>query len=78
MPFPCLVLATCDCVSPNTMVRLVVPRRFNFQEKNSDADPTLDLKALVSQNKDLTAKLNALHDLNERFRAENAKVKATL
>ncbi|GJT35882.1 hypothetical protein Tco_0926301 [Tanacetum coccineum] len=44
-------------------------------EKNSDADPTLDLKALVSQNKDLTAKLNALHDLNERFKAENAKVK---
>ncbi|GJV06785.1 retrovirus-related pol polyprotein from transposon TNT 1-94 [Tanacetum coccineum] len=29
----------------------------------------------ISQNKDLTAKLNALHDLNERFRAENAKVK---
>ncbi|GJZ86182.1 retrovirus-related pol polyprotein from transposon TNT 1-94 [Tanacetum coccineum] len=44
-------------------------------EKNSDADPTLDLKALVSQNKYLTAKLNALHDLNERFRVENAKVK---
>ncbi|GJS98687.1 hypothetical protein Tco_0819857 [Tanacetum coccineum] len=44
-------------------------------EKNSDADPTLDLKALVSQNKDLTAKLNALHDLNECFRAETAKVK---
>ncbi|GJT66211.1 integrase, catalytic region, zinc finger, CCHC-type containing protein [Tanacetum coccineum] len=36
-------------------------------EKNSDADPTLDLKALVSQNKDLTAKLSALHDLNERL-----------
>ncbi|GJV03883.1 putative ribonuclease H-like domain-containing protein [Tanacetum coccineum] len=44
-------------------------------KKNSDADPIFDLKALVSQNKDLTAKLNALHDLNERFRAENAKVK---
>ncbi|GJT23087.1 hypothetical protein Tco_0893024 [Tanacetum coccineum] len=44
-------------------------------EKNSDANPTPDLKALVSQNKDLTAKLNALHDLNELFRAENAKVK---
>ncbi|GJR19986.1 retrovirus-related pol polyprotein from transposon TNT 1-94 [Tanacetum coccineum] len=29
----------------------------------------------ISQNKDLTAKLNALHDLNELFRAENAKVK---
>ncbi|GJW64348.1 hypothetical protein Tco_0116232 [Tanacetum coccineum] len=46
-----------------------------YMEKNSDANPTLDLKALVSQNKDLTAKLNALHDLNERFRAKNAKVK---
>ncbi|GJU22712.1 retrovirus-related pol polyprotein from transposon TNT 1-94 [Tanacetum coccineum] len=44
-------------------------------KKNSDADPIFDLKALVSQNKDLTAKLNALHDLNECFRAENAKVK---
>ncbi|GJQ95723.1 retrovirus-related pol polyprotein from transposon TNT 1-94 [Tanacetum coccineum] len=43
-------------------------------KKNSDTDPTFDLKALVSQNKDLTAKLNALHDLNECFRAEeNAK-----
>ncbi|GJS27366.1 retrovirus-related pol polyprotein from transposon TNT 1-94 [Tanacetum coccineum] len=42
-------------------------------KKNSNADPTFDLKALVSQNKDLTAKLNTLHDLNERFRAENAK-----
>ncbi|GJU41370.1 retrovirus-related pol polyprotein from transposon TNT 1-94 [Tanacetum coccineum] len=37
--------------------------------------PVFDLHALVSQNKDLTAKLNALHDLNECFRAENAKVK---
>ncbi|GKE78607.1 hypothetical protein Tco_1544727 [Tanacetum coccineum] len=44
-------------------------------KKNSDTDPIFDLKALVSQNKDLTAKLNALHDLNECFRAENAKVK---
>ncbi|GJT04900.1 retrovirus-related pol polyprotein from transposon TNT 1-94 [Tanacetum coccineum] len=40
-------------------------------EKNSDADPILDLKALVSQNKDLTAKLNALHDLNERLCGTN-------
>ncbi|GJQ92965.1 retrovirus-related pol polyprotein from transposon TNT 1-94 [Tanacetum coccineum] len=44
-------------------------------KKNSNADPIFDLKALVSQNKDLTTKLNALHDLNERFGAENAKVK---
>ncbi|GJV35115.1 hypothetical protein Tco_1407592 [Tanacetum coccineum] len=43
--------------------------------KNSDVDPIFDPNALVSQNKDLTTKLNALHDLNERFRAENAKVK---
>ncbi|GJX88613.1 putative ribonuclease H-like domain-containing protein [Tanacetum coccineum] len=42
-------------------------------KKNSDTDPTFDLKALVSQNKDLSAKLNALHDLNECFRAENEK-----
>ncbi|GJU33743.1 hypothetical protein Tco_1182097 [Tanacetum coccineum] len=42
-------------------------------KKNSNTNPTFDLKALVSQNKDLTAKLNALHDLNECFRAENAK-----
>ncbi|GJU87246.1 integrase, catalytic region, zinc finger, CCHC-type containing protein [Tanacetum coccineum] len=44
-------------------------------KKNSDAHPIFDLKALVSQHKDLTAKLNALHDLNERFRIENEKVK---
>ncbi|GJX70556.1 retrovirus-related pol polyprotein from transposon TNT 1-94 [Tanacetum coccineum] len=42
---------------------------------SSDAPSFDSLFALVSQNKDLTAKLNALHDLNERFRAENAKVK---
>ncbi|GKE03981.1 hypothetical protein Tco_1395999 [Tanacetum coccineum] len=46
-----------------------------LNKKNSDAYPIFDLKALVSQNKDLTTKLNALHDLNERFRAENTKVK---
>ncbi|GJS71498.1 retrovirus-related pol polyprotein from transposon TNT 1-94 [Tanacetum coccineum] len=44
-------------------------------KKNSNEDPIFDLKALVSQNKDLTAKLNALHDLNEGFGAENTKVK---
>ncbi|GJS74497.1 retrovirus-related pol polyprotein from transposon TNT 1-94 [Tanacetum coccineum] len=44
-------------------------------KKNSDTYPIFDIKALVSQNEDLTAKLNALHDLNECFRAENEKVK---
>nr|GEU68402.1 integrase, catalytic region, zinc finger, CCHC-type, peptidase aspartic, catalytic [Tanacetum cinerariifolium] len=44
-------------------------------KKHSDADPIHDLKALDSQNKELHAKVNALHDLNERRRAENKKVK---
>ncbi|GJR80324.1 retrovirus-related pol polyprotein from transposon TNT 1-94 [Tanacetum coccineum] len=54
---------------------------FNLRNKiqNDDHDSMIKhfskLEALVSQNKDLTAKLNALHDLNERFRAKNAKVK---
>ncbi|GJU40643.1 hypothetical protein Tco_1193600 [Tanacetum coccineum] len=34
-----------------------------------------DFACVEKRNKDLTAKLNALHDLNDRFRAENAKVK---
>ncbi|GJZ43890.1 hypothetical protein Tco_0591145 [Tanacetum coccineum] len=42
---------------------------------SSDA-PSFDSLALfLYRTKDLTAKLNALHDLNERYRAENAKVK---
>nr|GEV43964.1 integrase, catalytic region, zinc finger, CCHC-type, peptidase aspartic, catalytic [Tanacetum cinerariifolium] len=44
-------------------------------KKHSDAVPIHDLKALDSQNKELHAKVNALHDLNERWRAENEKVK---
>ncbi|GKB54303.1 retrovirus-related pol polyprotein from transposon TNT 1-94, partial [Tanacetum coccineum] len=46
-----------------------------FESNHSEEDPILDLKALDSQNKDLNAKVNALHDLNERFRTENEKVK---
>ncbi|GKB68955.1 retrovirus-related pol polyprotein from transposon TNT 1-94 [Tanacetum coccineum] len=61
--------------SRGNTIRELKEKISRLTEKNSDADPTLDLKALVSQNKDLTAKLNAFHDLNERFRAENAKVK---
>ncbi|GJX12476.1 retrovirus-related pol polyprotein from transposon TNT 1-94 [Tanacetum coccineum] len=44
-----------------------------MKKKHSDADPILDFKALDSQNKDLNAKVNALQDLNERFRTENKK-----
>ncbi|GJT68164.1 retrovirus-related pol polyprotein from transposon TNT 1-94 [Tanacetum coccineum] len=61
--------------SRGNVIRELKEKISRLTEKNSDANPTLDLKALVSQNKELTAKLNALHDLNECFRAENAKVK---
>ncbi|GJS73912.1 hypothetical protein Tco_0706753 [Tanacetum coccineum] len=61
--------------SRGNTIRELKKKISRLTKKNSDADPILDLKALVSQKKDLTAKLNALHDLNERFRAENAKIK---
>ncbi|GJV35995.1 hypothetical protein Tco_1408472 [Tanacetum coccineum] len=61
--------------SQGNTIRELKEKISHLTKKNSDADPIFDLKALVSQNKDLTAKFNALHDLNEYFRAENAKVK---
>ncbi|GKA52453.1 hypothetical protein Tco_0745768, partial [Tanacetum coccineum] len=61
--------------SQGNTIRELKDKISRLTEKNSDADPIFDLKALVSQNKDLNAKLNALHDLNECFRTENAKVK---
>ncbi|GJX19453.1 retrovirus-related pol polyprotein from transposon TNT 1-94 [Tanacetum coccineum] len=59
--------------SRGNTIRELKEKIYRLTKKNIDADPIFDLKALVSQNKDLTAKLNALHDLNERFKAENAK-----
>nr|GFA95798.1 hypothetical protein [Tanacetum cinerariifolium] len=44
-------------------------------QKHGDADPIHDLKALDSHNKELHAKVNSLHELNERWRVENEKVK---
>ncbi|GKC16655.1 hypothetical protein Tco_1013437 [Tanacetum coccineum] len=61
--------------SRGNTIRELKEKISRLTNKNSDADHILDPKALISQNKDLTAKLNALYDLNERFRAENAKVK---
>ncbi|GJU03904.1 integrase, catalytic region, zinc finger, CCHC-type containing protein [Tanacetum coccineum] len=61
--------------SRGNTIRELKEKISRLTKKNSDVDPTFDPKALVSQNKDLTAKLNALHDLNECYRAENAKVK---
>ncbi|GKE45772.1 hypothetical protein Tco_1473056, partial [Tanacetum coccineum] len=61
--------------SRGNTIRELKEKISRLTKKNNDADPIFDLKALVSQNKDLTTKLNALHDLNECFRAENEKVK---
>ncbi|GJX33891.1 retrovirus-related pol polyprotein from transposon TNT 1-94 [Tanacetum coccineum] len=61
--------------SRGNMIRELNEKISRLTKKNSDIDPIFDLKDLVSQNKDLTAKFNALHDLNECVRAENAKVK---
>ncbi|GKE90042.1 hypothetical protein Tco_1567517, partial [Tanacetum coccineum] len=61
--------------SRGNMIHKLKEKISRLTKKNSDADPTHDLKDLVSLNKDLIVKLNALHDLNERFGAENAKVK---
>ncbi|GJY31815.1 retrovirus-related pol polyprotein from transposon TNT 1-94 [Tanacetum coccineum] len=61
--------------SRGNTIRELKEKISRLTKKHSDADPILDLKALDSQNKDLTAKVNALHDLNEHFRAENEKVK---
>ncbi|GJT13919.1 retrovirus-related pol polyprotein from transposon TNT 1-94 [Tanacetum coccineum] len=55
------------------MANLSSVRSANLQAGPSNA--SILSEALVSQNKDLSAKLNALHDLNECFREENAKVK---
>ncbi|GJU66352.1 retrovirus-related pol polyprotein from transposon TNT 1-94 [Tanacetum coccineum] len=61
--------------SRDNTIRELKEKISRLTKKNSDAYPIFDLKALFSLNKDLTTKLNALHDLNERYRAENAKVK---
>ncbi|GJY24514.1 retrovirus-related pol polyprotein from transposon TNT 1-94 [Tanacetum coccineum] len=61
--------------SRGNTIRELKEKISRLTKKNSDVDPTFDLKALVSQNKDLTAKLNALYDLNKCYKEENAKVK---
>nr|GEX53168.1 retrovirus-related Pol polyprotein from transposon TNT 1-94 [Tanacetum cinerariifolium] len=39
---------------------------YRLTKKHSDTDPSHDLKALDCQNKELHAKVNSFHDLNER------------
>ncbi|GJZ86721.1 integrase, catalytic region, zinc finger, CCHC-type containing protein [Tanacetum coccineum] len=64
-----------DVQSRGNTIRELREKISRLTKKHSDANPILDCKALDSQNKDLTVKINALQDLNERFRAENEKVK---
>ncbi|GJT24873.1 hypothetical protein Tco_0894810 [Tanacetum coccineum] len=46
-----------------------------MNERRSEADHILDFKALDSQNIEIKEHVTALQDQNERFRAENEKVK---
>ncbi|GJS50341.1 retrovirus-related pol polyprotein from transposon TNT 1-94 [Tanacetum coccineum] len=46
-----------------------------MNKRRSEADHILDIKALDSQNIELTEHVSALQEQNERFRAENEKVK---
>ncbi|GJX44710.1 hypothetical protein Tco_0261386 [Tanacetum coccineum] len=46
-----------------------------YQRRRSEADRTLELKALDSHNIELTEHVTALQEQNEHFRTENEKVK---
>ncbi|GJU95494.1 hypothetical protein Tco_1320250 [Tanacetum coccineum] len=46
-----------------------------MNDKRSEEDSTKDAKALESHNLEITENVTALHEQNERFRAENEKVK---
>ncbi|GJS39309.1 retrovirus-related pol polyprotein from transposon TNT 1-94 [Tanacetum coccineum] len=58
----------------NTIIQLKV-QISHINERRSEADRTLDFKALDSQNIELIEHLTALQEQNERFRAENEKVR---
>nr|GEX72861.1 retrovirus-related Pol polyprotein from transposon TNT 1-94 [Tanacetum cinerariifolium] len=54
--------------SRGNTIRELREKIYRLTKKHSDADPIHDLKALNSQNKELHAKVNALHNLNKRWR----------
>ncbi|GJT87383.1 retrovirus-related pol polyprotein from transposon TNT 1-94 [Tanacetum coccineum] len=56
-------------------IRKLKEKISQMNEGCSEADSTLDFKALDSQNIELTEHVTALQEQNERFRAENKKVK---
>ncbi|GKA59424.1 hypothetical protein Tco_0758737 [Tanacetum coccineum] len=57
----------------NTISKL--KEKIYMNERRSEADHILDFKALDSQNIEIKEHVTALQDQNERFRAENEKVK---
>ncbi|GJZ72475.1 retrovirus-related pol polyprotein from transposon TNT 1-94, partial [Tanacetum coccineum] len=59
----------------NNTIRKLKEQISHMNEKCSEADRTLDFKALHSQNIELTEHVTALQEQNKRFRAENKKVK---
>nr|GEW18202.1 retrovirus-related Pol polyprotein from transposon TNT 1-94 [Tanacetum cinerariifolium] len=58
----------------NTIIKLK-EQLSHINERRSEADLTLDFKALDSQNIELIEHVTALQQQNERFRVENEKVK---
>nr|GEW31364.1 integrase, catalytic region, zinc finger, CCHC-type, peptidase aspartic, catalytic [Tanacetum cinerariifolium] len=61
--------------SRGNTIRELREKIFRLKKKHSETVPIHDRKALDSQTKDLHAKINALHDLNECWWEENEKVK---
>nr|GEZ67946.1 hypothetical protein [Tanacetum cinerariifolium] len=59
----------------NNTIRKLKEQISYMNERRGEADRTLDFKALDSQNIELTKHVTALQEQNERFRAENEKVK---
>ncbi|GJY34846.1 retrovirus-related pol polyprotein from transposon TNT 1-94 [Tanacetum coccineum] len=59
----------------NNTIRKLKEQISHMNERRSEADCTLDFKALDSENIELTKHVTALQEQNEHFRAENEKVK---
>ncbi|GKA27735.1 retrovirus-related pol polyprotein from transposon TNT 1-94 [Tanacetum coccineum] len=59
----------------DNMIRNLKEQISQMNERRSEADHTLDFKALDSQNIELTEHVTTLQEQNERFREENEKVK---
>ncbi|GKF04585.1 hypothetical protein Tco_0035253, partial [Tanacetum coccineum] len=57
----------------NITIRKLKEQIFHINKRRSEADRTLNFKALDSQNMELTEHVTTLQEQNERFRAENEK-----